>query len=123
MAVITLPSTTRWQEVRFVPSIKPKPRFTSPTSLLAQTFVWDGESFAFSFQLPPLIKATALTWIKALRDLEIADNTFTADMSDYMSTDVSDRATFSMRVVTGSAQCRRRLDGMYEISFQAEKAQ
>jgi hypothetical protein len=122
MAVITLPSS-EWARVSGVPSIKPKPRFTSPTALTSQAFVWDGESFAFSFELPPLSSASAIPWITALRKLEIADDTFTANMSNFMSSDVSGTSTMSLRVVQNSARFDVGKDGMYHISFQAEKAQ
>ena len=124
MAVITLPTEPNgFARIAGVPLIKPKAKRRSPFSMYSTTHVWPGEHWAFSFELPPLDKTTGLLWIKALRDLEAADDTFTLNMTDYLPSGTSGASSFSMTLVRGSAQWAVEKDGLYRISFRGEKAQ
>jgi hypothetical protein len=124
MAVITLPTAPGgFERIAGVPVIKPKAEARSPYSAYSTVHVWPGEHWAFSFELPPLDRTTGLLWIKALRDLEVAADTFTLDMSNYLPSGTSGAATFSMTLVRGSAQWTVEKDGLYRISFRGQKSQ
>lgn len=124
MAVITLPSQPGgFARISGVPVIKPKVERRSSFSMYSTVHVWPGEHWAFSFELPPVEKATGLLWIKALYDLEKANDTFTLNMTDYLPSGTTGASAFSMTLVPRSAQWSVDTDGQYRISFRGQKAQ
>lgn len=122
MAAITLPSAPGWQRVE--PSYeKARSSWTSPFTGTSQRFYWSGENYRFRFTLAPMKETNGLLWLKAIRDLEKADNHFVEDVTKYVSSDVSDKASMSLRIVPGSVSVDIDRARIYRISFEAEKYQ
>lgn len=122
MAAITLPTAPGWQSVE-ASYVKARAVFQSPTTFDTQTQINAGESYGFRFTLPPMKETAGLTWIKFIRDVLKSDNHFVENVTKYVSSDVSDKASMQLRIVPGSESVSIDRAKIYRISFDAEKYQ
>ena len=116
MATITKPSTPGYKVVTAVYR-KVKARHVSPFSLVSQTYIWSGEIWIFTIEMPPMKEATAAAWKVFLHELARDEDTWSQDMSDYLPSGVT--GTRTLRLVGDPAWIVG--DGnLHAVTFTAE---
>lgn len=124
MAEVTKPSSPGWARVspRY---IKVKPRNVSPFTLTSQAYVWSGETWRFTFELPPIVDQTvAQAWRTFLRDLAKDGNYFVCNVAAYTPTDVGtvsgEARNLNLRLVDPQAAWEVGRGKVHQFTFECE---